>query len=265
MTAIVKDSSAPLVVVVGATGIQGGSVVRVLAASDKPYRIRGLMHDASKPAAQELAKLDVDVHAVNLVVENALAVKVVFKGTDIASVRHFLHCFASHYPIAARHQLLGARLDAEGMSHSTVCPALVFTLALQEIDEGKLLIDTAHEGGPKRILWYGLESFSDATSGRLSLVDHFEGKAVVTKYARSKFDGSDIAFVLVPAGMYMTNLFTIPAIPTGDGKYAIALACKKDAKLPWIDMSQTTASLFGSESKANSMPRGRDLHFWQGA
>lgn len=99
---IVKDTSVPLVVVVGATGIQGGSVIRALAASDKSYRIRGLTRDASKPAAQELAKLGIEVHAVNLVVQNAPAVKAAFKGADIAFVRHFLHCFASHYPMGHR-------------------------------------------------------------------------------------------------------------------------------------------------------------------
>lgn len=111
--------------------------------------------------------------------------------------------------------------------------------ALQEIDEGKLLIDAAHEGGAKRILWSGLESFIDATNGRLSHVDHFEGKAVVTKYACSKIHGTDVAFVLVDAGLYMTNLSPTSAMrlrPKGDGTYVISLACKKDAKLPLIDM-----------------------------
>lgn len=84
---IVNDTAAPLVVVVGATGIQGGSVVRALAESHKAYRVRGLTRDASKPAAQELAKQGVEVHAVNLVLENAPAVKAAFKGAAIAFVR----------------------------------------------------------------------------------------------------------------------------------------------------------------------------------
>ena len=37
-----QEPSTPLVAVVGATGIQGGSVINALIESDKPYRLRGL-------------------------------------------------------------------------------------------------------------------------------------------------------------------------------------------------------------------------------
>ncbi|KZV80218.1 NAD(P)-binding protein [Exidia glandulosa HHB12029] len=203
---IVKDSSAPLVVVVGATGIQGGGVIRALAASDKSYRIRGLTRDASKPAAKALAQQGVDVHAVNLVVENAPAVKDAFKGADIAFL---VTNFWEHLNMA------------------------------KEIEEGKLLVDAAVEGGAKRIVWSGLESFSDATNGRLSHVDHFEGKAAITKYAKSKLAGTGVAFNLVDAGLYMSNVTDLDAMkprPKGDGTYIIALACTPETTLPWIDM-----------------------------
>ncbi|KAJ7635141.1 NAD(P)-binding protein [Roridomyces roridus] len=68
--AITQDSSAPLVVVVGATGNQGGSVVKALVGSDKAYRVRALTRDPSKPAAQAMAALGVEVVQANLVVEN---------------------------------------------------------------------------------------------------------------------------------------------------------------------------------------------------
>lgn len=51
---ISKDSSAPLIVVVGATGAQGSSVVKALGESDSPYRIRAFTRDPTKPAAQKL-------------------------------------------------------------------------------------------------------------------------------------------------------------------------------------------------------------------
>ena len=78
--------TAPLFVVVGATGGQGGSTVRALHASSKPYRVRAITRDASKPAAQALAKEGVEVHAVNIVVGNELAVKEAFKGADYVFV-----------------------------------------------------------------------------------------------------------------------------------------------------------------------------------
>lgn len=60
---VTSDTSAPLIVVVGATGAQGGSVIKALTESDKPYRIRGFTRDPSKPAGQSLVKAGVDLVA----------------------------------------------------------------------------------------------------------------------------------------------------------------------------------------------------------
>jgi len=93
---ITQLTSAPLVAVVGATGNQGGSVIKALAESDKPYRVRAFTRDATKLAALELIKLGVDVVAVSLVVENKEEVYKVFVGADVAFVRPFL------FPVGVR-------------------------------------------------------------------------------------------------------------------------------------------------------------------
>ncbi|KAF7340479.1 NmrA domain-containing protein [Mycena venus] len=64
--------------------MQGGSVVRALAESDKPYRIRGFTRDAAKPAAQELSKLGVELVQVSFVVENRDEAYKAFAGADFA-------------------------------------------------------------------------------------------------------------------------------------------------------------------------------------
>ena len=108
---ITDSVSAPLVAVVGATGQQGGSVVAVLKASTKQYRIRAFTRDATKPAAQALAEDGVEVVAVNIVVENSDAVRKAFEGVDIAlyglsQVRW--NCMLTPWYRQHRHQLLGA-------------------------------------------------------------------------------------------------------------------------------------------------------------
>ena len=85
---ISQELSAPLVVVVGATGTQGGSVIKALAESDKPYRIRGLTRDPSKPAALKLKAHGVELFSVSISVENADKVHKAFEGANIAFVSH---------------------------------------------------------------------------------------------------------------------------------------------------------------------------------
>lgn len=53
-----------LITVFGATGNQGGSVIKAILEDvqlSKEYRIRGITRDTSKKSAQDLAKLGVEV------------------------------------------------------------------------------------------------------------------------------------------------------------------------------------------------------------
>ena len=83
---ITQDISAPLVVVCGSTGIQGGSVIKGLAESNKPYRFRGLTRDTTKPSARKLADQGVEMFCVSLTVGNESEVRKAFEGANIIFV-----------------------------------------------------------------------------------------------------------------------------------------------------------------------------------
>lgn len=56
-----------IITVFGATGNQGGSVIKSILADpvlSKEFKIRGITRDVSKPAAQELAKQGVELMTV---------------------------------------------------------------------------------------------------------------------------------------------------------------------------------------------------------
>ncbi|KAJ7604079.1 NAD(P)-binding protein [Roridomyces roridus] len=141
---ITDTVSAPLVAVVGATGIQGGSVIKALEESDKAYRIRGFTRDASKPTAQALASRGVEVVSVSLVVGNKDEVYKAFEGANM-----IFH------------------MNAE-----------------RETAEAKQLFDAAKASGAERIVWSGLVSFDKISGGKFPHVYHFEGKAAATEYGR---------------------------------------------------------------------------------
>ncbi|KAJ7652398.1 NAD(P)-binding protein [Mycena polygramma] len=199
---ITQDSSSPLVAVVGATGIQGGSVINALAQSDKPYRVRAFTRDAAKPAAQSLSARGVEVVVVSLVVENKAEVFKAFAGADFAFL---VTNFWEH-------------LNKE-----------------RETNEGKLLIDAAKAAGVSRAVWSGLPFTSKLTGGKYVNVHHFDrgDSALVTEYGRT----AGVPFVEVQAGFYATNFFNTPnfLMKQEDGSFAMVWPIKAETVIPVID------------------------------
>ncbi|KAJ7334653.1 NAD(P)-binding protein [Mycena albidolilacea] len=198
---ITQDSSAPLVVVVGVTGNQGGSVVKALSESDKSYRIRGLTRDTTKPTARALAAAGVQLVAVALTSENAAAAREAFKAADIVFV-------VTNY---------WEHLDVN-----------------REVAEGKMLIDAAKAVGIGLFIWSGLESIINVSHGKYPNVHHFNGKGEITEYGRQ----SGIPFVNVQSGWYAVNFWKLDGMkPTRveDGTYVLALPVGPQTLLPVID------------------------------
>ncbi|KAJ7735653.1 NAD(P)-binding protein [Mycena maculata] len=200
---ITQDASSPLVVVVGGTGVQGGSVVKALAESDRPYRVRVFSRDATKPAAHSLVQLGVEVVELALTLENKDAVYKAFAGAEFAFL---MTNWWVHF-------------DTE-----------------RDIAEGKLLVDAAKAGGASRVVWSGLPAISRLSGGKYPHVWHFDSKAAVTEYGRQ----AGVPFLDLQAGNYGTNFLGPPFAPTkqADGSYVIALPVKPTMQLPIIDAAE---------------------------
>ncbi|KAJ7688865.1 NAD(P)-binding protein [Mycena rosella] len=198
---ITSSPAAPLVVVVGSTGNQGGSVIQALAESDKPYRIRGLTRNVGQPAAQNLASQGVEMVNVPLTVENMDAVKAAFKGGDIV---FFVTNFWEH------------------------------RIKSREIEEGKMMVDAAKAASVNLLVWSALEPIVEISKGKYKHVDHFDAKGDITAYARL----SGVPLLIVQAGSYSSNHMRAPGlIPTKqpDGSYVFGLPVGPDTVLPVID------------------------------
>ncbi|KAH6638722.1 NAD(P)-binding protein [Boeremia exigua] len=189
---ISTSSSAPLVVIVGTTGNQGGSVLKHLAESDKSYRIRALTRDASKPKAVEIAAKGVDIFEVDIKPDNYETIVKAFTGASVVfSVTNFWE-----------------HLDAQ-----------------RETVEGKAMVDAALEAKVQLFIYSGLPSPSKISDGKYTKIFHFESKATVDDYGRSKASSSFEYKTIQPA------FFTSGFIPgnalsffqkTEDGSYVVA-------------------------------------------
>ena len=104
---------------------------------------------------------------------------------------------------------------------------------MQEIADGILMINAAKAAKVDLLIWSGLMSVNEASGGKYSHVDHFDGKAEITAYGRH----SGVPFVDVQAGMYASN-FTSAFAPRkqADGSYEVALPFGPDTVVPVIDM-----------------------------
>ena len=78
---ITSSPSAKLIAVVGATGLQGGSVIHYLEKSAKEYRVRGFTRNPSK--AGHLKNRGVEVAQLNVNAQNQEAMKEAFEGADV--------------------------------------------------------------------------------------------------------------------------------------------------------------------------------------
>ncbi|KAJ7639284.1 NAD(P)-binding protein [Roridomyces roridus] len=199
---ISNDPSAPLVVITGITGLQGGSVTRALAESDKPYRIRGLTRDPSKPTAQAFAGQGVQIVGVSLAADNVAGVTKAFQGADIL----FLVTNWNEH------------MDKQ-----------------REISEGKMMVDVAKEAGVKLLIWSGLESLSAVSGGKFPRVEFFDAKGDITEYAKQ----SGVPLALVEAGYYATNIFEAPYAlrKQPDGSYVFGLPVPATTSVPVIDVA----------------------------
>lgn len=225
-----------ILTVFGATGNQGGSVIEAVLSDpilSKEFKIRGITRDASKPAAQALAAKGVEVVTVSLVICPTCFLK---------SPSNLLQA-----DMTSKVSLTEVVKGSDTVFLVTT-PDFMSGGGTQEQLHGKNVADVAAEAGVKHLIYSSLLHVTETTNGRLKHVVHFDDKAEVERYIRSK--GIPSTFVL--PGYFMTNFTALQMIRKGeDGVYNLAYPVSDKAKFPLID----TQSDIGKLSPCNF---GRD-------
>ncbi|KAH7140960.1 hypothetical protein EDB81DRAFT_654582 [Dactylonectria macrodidyma] len=185
----------------GATGKQGGSVLRSALADpviSKEFKIRAVTRDASKPSAQALAQEGVDVVSADLSSKSSLVEAI--KGSHTV----FL----------------------------VTTPDFMSAAGTQEKAHGQNVADVASEAGVKHLIYSSLLHVTETTNRRLKHVVHFDDKAEVERYIRSK----NIPSSFVLPGYFMSNFTDLQMIKKGeDNVYSLAYPVSDKAKFPLID------------------------------
>ncbi|KAJ7241470.1 hypothetical protein C8J57DRAFT_1561318 [Mycena rebaudengoi] len=194
---ITQNASDPLVVVVGVTGNQGGSVAKALAESDNP--------------AREFAAQGVEMVSISLSADNADAVKKVFEGANVV----FVACTNS----------LARQVVTNYWEHLDV---------KREVAEAKMLIDVAKAVGVGRFIWSGLESVIKVSNGKYSNVHFFNGKGEITEYGRnSGIPFINVQAGWYASNFYKLDAMKPKRL--ADGTYKLSLPVGPNTILPVID------------------------------
>lgn len=209
-----------LITVFGATGNQGGSVIKAILADavlSKEFKIRGITRDASKPAAQSLVNKGVEVNAVRiptpsrrfLITSDTLQADLNSKDSLVESIRG---------------------------SHSVflvTTPDFMSGQPSQELTHGKNVADVAKELGVQHLIFSSLLHVTETTQGRLKHVLHFDQKAEVERYIRSQ----NIPSTFVLPGYFMSNFTAFGMLKKGDdGEYSLVYPVGEGAKFPLLDI-----------------------------
>ncbi|GLA66742.1 NmrA-like domain-containing protein 1 [Aspergillus tubingensis] len=142
------------VVVIGATGSQGGPVARELLKSPHLYHVRALTRDPSKPAAQELAELGAEVQAFDL---NA--------GIDV-----LLQAFTGADAIFAMTDFWATRS------------------AKAEATQGRTIIDAAAQTPTvQHFIWSSLPDPERVSGSILKNIHHWKSKSLVADYIQQQY------------------------------------------------------------------------------
>lgn len=159
------------IVVIGATGRQGGGVVKALlsdkSVSGDPWLVRGFTSDpGSDKAKQLLSDLQTEDGRLSLV-----------RGS-VYDVQSLLSAFAGAYGVfAMTDQGYPGRVlvEEEELKH--------------ELDAGRNLIDAAKERGIKHFVFSSTPSISKASGGRFTKVFHMDHKYAIEQMASAELDG----------------------------------------------------------------------------
>ncbi|KAI0130510.1 putative hscarg dehydrogenase [Xylariales sp. AK1849] len=218
------SSGKPLLVVLGATGNQGGSVVaHFLSLSPSPYALRAITRDTSSAKAVSLASQGVEVVAGDF--DNPQSLDVAFSGASVIfSVTDFWQSMMS--------PSLREKAAASGASAGVY-------IRDYEAQQNRNIIDAAAKVSTlERFIYSSLANMNKLSGGKYTHVYHCDGKAAAEEYGKSTYRKLWEKTSVFYAGFYLENYIGETA-----ALFAPKLNKAKDSLIAW-DMEPLTTSIF---------------------
>ncbi|KAK8135792.1 hypothetical protein PG984_003732 [Apiospora sp. TS-2023a] len=227
-----------IIVVVGATGHQGSSVVRTFLALRPRWHVRALTRDPSSAASQrlsaegaEVVQADLDNSTDTSSLEAAFAgAHAVFLNTDFwAPYRTALAAGSTQ----AAASIVGFETEMRHARHAVAAAAKAASSTLE------------------RLVYSALAPLREASGGKYTHSYHWDSKAAAAAWIASPASGLADRASYIYIGAYSTNPLVIPqklkkeeaAVTTGDGdeyEYVMRLPAGRGMRMPVLDIAAST-------------------------
>ncbi|KAL1919576.1 uncharacterized protein VTP21DRAFT_1507 [Calcarisporiella thermophila] len=212
-----SSPSKPIIVVCGATGAQGGSVINSLLHEADKYHLRAITRNSESKKAKELESRGVELIQGDLNKEEDLSL-----------------AFANAYGVYA---------VTNFWDPSIKNPA-------QEEEQGKLIADVAKKLGVQHFVFSALDDVEKVSNGKYRNVLHFNNKAHVLEYIKS----IGLPYTAIKVAFYFENLtaFMGPQ-KQADGSYVMKGIVRPDTKVPMfpatLDVGPVVSQVFANREK----------------
>ncbi|CAF1054668.1 unnamed protein product [Rotaria sordida] len=194
-------ASRPLVTIVGATGAQGGAVVRSLVETGK-YKIRGLTRDSTSDKAHVLKHLSDDIEMVTC---------------DITNSDDVIRAFKDSWAIFALTDYWSQPNQPEA-----------------EMQQGIIMADAAALLKIPYYIFSTVEDVNKLSDGKLD-APHFSQKAKIRDYIKEKYP--NLKTIYVEPGCYMQNWRNFPSLAKlHNGTLVFSAPLNPTAKLHLVDI-----------------------------
>ncbi|KAH7413108.1 hypothetical protein BKA64DRAFT_771082 [Cadophora sp. MPI-SDFR-AT-0126] len=243
-----------LIVIVGITGNQGGSVASAFL-RDPSWKIRGISRDPSKASSQSLVSQGIEIVPGD--VDDIDSLKAAFKGANIIfGNTAFSNAFA-----------MPTDSDLEKLSPGQTLREWCYEL---EVQQGKNIVDAAASvvDTLDLFIWSTLSNASKWSRGKYTGVYHFDSKAKVVDYLHEIHPSLGEKTSLLQMGLFITNWkwgqAAVPWEKRPDGSLLLAVPGTGDVPVPLIvpsDAGKFVKALSQVSSGKNLLAFG-DLMTW---
>ncbi|KAF4976371.1 hypothetical protein FZEAL_6947 [Fusarium zealandicum] len=220
-------SSSKLIVVIGATGNQGGSVASTFL--DEPgWKVRALTRNTTSTKAQALAARGAEV--VQADIDTPATLSKAFQGADaIFAVSDFWGLYGD--PANKDKPKPGQLLNEWACEHET-----------QQLKN--IIDEVAKVPNLERFILSSLPDPAKWSKGTYTHVYHFNSKANAAEYGRETYPDLWKKTSIYLAGLFLSNYILSPMLqPVKDGKVQFVGNLKDDVKLPFIAAEEDTGPI----------------------